>query len=559
MRKEQESIMEYESIKDIKTSQYVMRYIVPFSFGAESEDAYKTACEILIENENWMPQETDTRDGDCFSYMYALYSFGNENAIGSIWNYRIKKASSKAEMYIRYKNNNQELYAKITDCGLFLLKQGIGLLWYEIVFVNHERENITDKTEIDINSIIEFQYLFKEIARSDKNFDLVWIKKRSFKESEIVDYKQVEYEDLIDAKKIKRELKELSSNNGYLKIHQIDAVKITIAECIVERLKDLTEPEQMEKCTIKFYPERRRKDQMLPDKAILYNYAAVKEQDIGLSKQEYLKQMGYYLASGYKQNYKMAAEVEQRMYHPFQNMVWYAQKEGCSVCAYTDETNETFYKDTMKNRVKRDYFLLYMNLLQQSYALLNMAEEITTVVSVNEKDYLCNTPKLMQNLEKIQARIHVFIVKNIYASVSHIGHHNKFYEYVETQMRIKKDVESLRDGLEVLESLHRRNLEKIEKQEREKEEEREKRSADKMENAFAILTIISILIMPKDIWEMIGDLNFDLVHIISIIFCVILFLLVFVSSRDSLKTLFLSLKEEKEDFKKILKNKKNEN
>ena len=137
-----------------------------------------------------------------------------------------------------------------------------------------------------------------------------------------------------------------------------------------------------------------------------------------------------------------------------------------------------------------------------------------------------------KRLEQMEEKINRFLFKNVNASVSHVGHHNYFYSYVEDALKIKEDIVALDEGVEVLEEILRR-----------RDSKKEQDKTDRMQSAFAILTIVSITSLFADWVEMFdnytaqGFIWKDGYTVILTVVCVIA-LIVIVNARHSLMKLF---------------------
>lgn len=540
-----------------KTAEYRLRYIVPFAYNDKKKSqAYEYVCDRLLASGRWVNDELQG-DSDCYKYLreqYVLKRNGkyNINSIGSIWNYQ-KEANAdkrKALVSVKYESEQQTIIAGIVDAGLYLLKNGVGLFWYEAEFKDGKAKN----SEIAMDTLIPFQYEFKELAsRSECKYKLYYEGRKEVRLEEIEHYEMTaggdeeafvcEYKgktyqippsviaQIANTNDIEQiQLKRLPHNDISVFHMQYQIVaKTPLGVWINGMLSDLD-------CNVQYYPEVESKSRncTMPDKAILYQYVVA---DITKDERENL---AYCLTNGYKDSYKVDASTKERMRCAFDNITWYAEKEGCGIYANYTEDNKTFLTENMQQRAMGDYFFLYMNLLQQSYVLLNVSEEIATTISADREAYIVGKPRNGKLLEGIQMKIDIFLVKNMHASVSHIGHHNLFYEYVEERLRIRNDIASMREGLEALEEIHRRQED------------------NKLTIGLAVLSVFGIVSVFKDmketldIFEKIGTygahvwIAFGIALVISVL---VLFVL-----RDSLFKLFVfTASELKNIFRNIRK------
>lgn len=233
----------------------------------------------------------------------------------------------------------------------------------------------------------------------------------------------------------------------------------------------------------------------IPDKAILYNYVAISESAIKESGYEQesknvLETMAYYMALGYNKTYEMDMHVREGMLHPYNNIVEFVKKEGFAECAIFKEKNKNFFINRKFINMRTDYFHMYMNLLQQSYSILNMSKELATSLPTNQESYRAGKKGISKRLEDIETRINLFLIKSVKASVSHVENQNEFYSYVENGLHIREDLDALRDGVGTLEEIQRR-----------RESARQEKRNELMQTAFALLTILGVLELPKTLME----------------------------------------------------------
>ena len=381
------------------------RYIIPFSY----EGNYSDACTKI--NSNWELRKPPDTEQDIYEYVAdSLYSTEkaiseSENDIGSLW---VPKKGSKIRfprlLYIDSVSNEQfKIYSH--EIGLSIFRNGIGFVWYDISLRHMDTSFVTD-TDI----IINFQNKFKELNRK--------------------------------------------SNISRIVLEENDS-SFVLGEWIENTLlADITGK--------RFYPGRIHCSNSgystkVPDKALLYTYyIAFGDMDT----QELLK-LNYRLSSGYDTKYKLLNSIVENCFTPFENVVWKITKEGCGCAVNTDE-KDSFFTRLFVDKVRNDYFILYLLLLYQSYSLLMYAEKIELKMSANPEFYL--NSKDDTKIQRLLAEMNTFTMKSTHASVSHIQHQNDFYEYGMTRLRIREDAESVVAGAESLDEMQ--NL--VEAKEKEK-------------------------------------------------------------------------------------------
>ena len=381
------------------------RYIIPFSY----EGNYSDACTKI--NFNWELRKPPDTEQDIYEYVAdSLYSTEkaiseSENDIGSLW---VPKKGSKIRfprlLYIDSVSNEQfKIYSH--EIGLSIFRNGIGFVWYDISLRHMDTSFVTD-TDI----IINFQNKFKELNRKS-NISRIVLEEN---DSSFVLGEWIENTLLADIKGKRFYPGRIHcSNSGY-------STKV-------------------------------------PDKALLYTYyIAFGDMDT----QELLK-LNYRLSSGYDTKYKLPNSIVENCFTPFENVVWKITKEGCGCAVNTDE-KDSFFTRLFVDKVRNDYFILYLLLLYQSYSLLMYAEKIELKMSANPEFYL--NSKDDTKIQRLLAEMNTFTMKSTHASVSHIQHQNDFYEYGMTRLRIREDAESVVAGAESLDEMQ--NL--VEAKEKEK-------------------------------------------------------------------------------------------
>lgn len=381
------------------------RYIIPFSYEGNYSDA---STKI---NSNWELRKPPDTEQDIYEYVAdSLYSTEkaiseSENDIGSLW---VPKKGSKIRfprlLYIDSVSNEQfKIYSH--EIGLSIFRNGIGFVWYDISLRHMDTSFVTD-TDI----IINFQNKFKELNRKS-NISRIVLEEN---DSSFVLGEWIENTLLADIKGKRFYPGRIHcSNSGY-------STKV-------------------------------------PDKALLYTYyIAFGDMDT----QELLK-LNYRLSSGYDTKYKLPNSIVENCFTPFENVVWKITKEGCGCAVNTDE-KDSFFTRLFVDKVRNDYFILYLLLLYQSYSLLMYAEKIELKMSANPEFYL--NSKDDTKIQRLLAEMNTFTMKSTHASVSHIQHQNDFYEYGMTRLRIREDAESVVAGAESLDEMQ--NL--VEAKEKEK-------------------------------------------------------------------------------------------
>ena len=377
--------------ENLKGNLKLSRYIIPFSY----EGNYTEICGKI--STNWELRTPSDSEQDIYEYVAdSLYSTEktiseSENDIGSLW--VPKKQSSIRFPHLIYKDTSTDIQYKLYshEIGLSIFRNGMGFVWYDISLRNMDTTFVTN-TDV----IINFQNKFKELNRR--------------------------------------------SNTNRIIIEDSNELFV-LGEWIVDTLlSDISNK--------RFYPGRKHCNNneyhnKIPDKALLYTYYIVLD-DI---EQSELVKLNYRISSGYDTKYKLSDALTEKSFIPFDNVVWKITKEGCGCAVNTDE-KDSFFTKLFVDKVRNDYFILYLLLLYQSYSLLMYAEKIELKMSANPEFYL--NSKDNTKIQRLLAEMNTFTMKSTHASVSHIQHQNEFYEYGMTRLRIKEDTESVVAGAESL-------------------------------------------------------------------------------------------------------------
>ncbi len=405
-----------------------MRYVVPFRFDPKQETISNREAILMLDEKTdeyggkWV--QTSVRSGEQDVYEYILDSFDEsgyslESNIGAMYMYKAKDGILPQLTYHHKLNRDtkEELTSydfKIKEAGMFLFGTGIGLLWYEI-----------DAGEkMNSEELIEFNFYFKEL-NLPKTADIFTCRN---------------YTGLILGDWISRILRPME-------------------------------------CKIRFYSSRENINRdndapvFVPDKALLFNYFVFDEADKDKEVRP-LIDYSFYLTKGYKGSYKIPSNAEDKMFKPFDNVFIFVSKEGVGYYVESDKESKKYYTGDKGLFVKimNDYFLIYILILQQSYALLKYAETIGETLTANPEQYLdsglYNTDetakkknedffKLERKVRELTTQVNVFLTKNVRASVSHIQHHNDFYNYAKKQLNVLGETKDLTMGLESLQGLLR--------------------------------------------------------------------------------------------------------
>ena len=482
-----------------------LRYVVPFTYEGE----FDLACEKIekqkystyenkkaVEKSVWDRNVASAKnlEQDLYEYIKNEFLFdSNEEPLkptksGASWKYQkyiTNSKKDKAILKLRYytdviKKDVIELpeYWDVTlsDAGLYLFRNNIGFIWYELSLPS-------DKT-ITSTDIKDFQYEIRELNRGTK----LW--------------NQTEDKECIEPFVLGMWV---MSTLDLLKPSYFAQRKAHFKNLIKENLKLVAKVENASVNT----EERNLPDwDYAPDKALLFGFYNFSKDTMTKLKKSHMEELAYHLANGYKDSYQYSGNDGTNMKRPNANVIWNATQEGVSYLCFTDESNKSAFGN-IKTKYKTDYFSLYIKTLYQSYSLLQFAERIQNEIRIdNENHYIENAD---DKIYQLYGAINLFLTKNMATSVSHIHNQSEFYIYLKERLRIHEDVKSITAGLNAMDALQRErrkvqdreNERELIAKESEREEEQKRRDAN-IQAGVGLFAVLGIGSAALDMYEYVG-------------------------------------------------------
>lgn len=542
----------------------IFRYVVPFRFNRNYEECIKKISEremslypslIKIKNieKTWELVDVGNDESDLYDYIKNEFVFDeeldNDNKIG----FEFKSISEMPKLYWFDKDF---IEFKLKNFGLYLFRNGLGFIWYEV-----DLSNLYN----DIDSIIKFQNKFRELNHNPGTGGVgLWAK--ADEEDKCITYKKgkenlklvpVSMGDwvnsiLVDTFGSKVEYVASRKNNFYSssitkRISALDKMstkyEYTIEEaCVESDVIDNKGNKKIDSLTKAEVLQRKEGDYAyVPDKAVLFTYicteAKDKLEDTYIDEDK--RQVAYHLTNGYKESYIYSPKIGESIYQPFGNVTWFATSEGASMISWPyDNPNDKsdphnnleFFKGTFPKKVEGDYFHIFIKILYQSYSLLLFSEEVQDNLSAirdvysEVHDNKANKEEIERNREeinKLSININLFLTKNVTSSISHIDHQNVFYNYVLKALRVDEESESVLTGLTALnEFVAKQNEEDLKKYQEEDEKKDAKTSA--IIGFLAVFEALSAISDWEEIYEegfkvIIHDVGTVLITIIAIV------------------------------------------
>ena len=408
------------------------------------------------------------------------------------------------------------LKLEITNLGLLLFRNGLGMIWYELE---------PDTEKLESRQLVRMQNLIKELNRANAAY--LWRCGRGNPQECSVVYGETgrgasQYAVPFSLARW------LADRTGFLPKKYLVERKSSwpsLTKTYEKLLKNCRLP------VVGFEPGQlagEQFDDAAPDKAVLFTYctfiqkapadAVPQEDDVSAVPEQVPSgeryRLAYNLTNGYTDSYDCSPDNHKEMRQPFVDAIWYATSEGAGYYKWPNDSNRSTFENVIRTKASTDYFSMFVKALSQSYTLMLLAKQIhdeipaTGIEEMNDADY----EKIGRKYEEVNQ----FLTKSIVTSVSHIHHQSDFYIYLKKQLRIDEDARSVSTGLEALDALqkekrHRMALEKR-KEEQEDEKRRdneEKRRDNNLQEVMGIFSLLAIASAFVDCFDFIAKFSGD--------------------------------------------------
>ena len=404
----------------------MLRYYVPFSFKCYTANHYRVTCDEC--KQSFGAQSTPVKpDNDFYDNINRLYMPDNNSAIGAYFD-------SSAIDLPHLISDDKKYSVKITKAGLFINKNGVGILWYEI---DPCKELLHDE-----KLLIAFQNDFKELSRPKPKFN--WLQ-HTTKKVELDYVHQGKTEVLFNRSKISDFIKQ---NNLSFDPENVNKIVLNPQQKAMLFYSEYTEFQMGTWIydilhfidRIHFMPERIKKKNRIntPDKAIICNCVAYESDN----REEALDFI-FLMTRGYTTNYQRKDDFENDLYVPFKNIDWYAAQEGMGQYIHlTDPAKDAFFYDLAFYRMTNYCYLLAI-VLQQYYSLLNYSKKIADLA--DDKEYI--SKEAYEQMLFVTDNMNEFFLRNTFPQISHISHQNGVYQYLREMYRIGDFFDQVSNGL----------------------------------------------------------------------------------------------------------------
>ena len=478
-----------EKSKQIKA--LCLRYVIPFNYQLSFEEAVdlvrhqETTLQIRDKEDKtkriekrqrlWTEHraDMDTSESDLFDYIREEFLFGAasdpvpEKKGGLSWlHWQSGLLGGTGEKILNLQYFEKPLTAKdeqlpasvklsVTNMGLTLFRNRFGMLWYEIEL---------PVKKLNSDQLLLFQNRFKELNHTFSQ-GCFWEECKAEPDYGIViggkDAHKRYIAPILMGRWVRAQMAFLGDVNYFAQRRSAYASLViqdmTAAGGLKNEKKELPE---MEKDQLRQMLEA--EPAFVPDKPLLFSYCLLADGEDGSSGREDIATFAFRFANGYMPAYLYSPEVAGQMRQPFENAFWYASQEGAAYCALVRPENEQTFNSTILQKVRTDYFTLYLKSLYQSFSLLIYARRIQKEIPAEIRDRRADA--FTEPVTKLLGEISLFLTRSMATSVSHIHHQSDFYVYLKQRLRVKEDVESVTAGMNALEVLMREQAEEAEKQ-----------------------------------------------------------------------------------------------
>lgn len=204
--------------------------------------------------------------------------------------------------------------------------------------------------------------------------------------------------------------------------------------------------------------------------------------------------------------------------HPFKNIYWGFSSQGIGNVNYCLEGQQEDFIKNFNQRVRREYLLMVLILLNQQFTLMDFCIDYT--VLFNDKSSFDD-----KSVIEHTNRLYMFKVQNTYTVVSHLEHYRKFYKKLYEKLNIDdilKEVESKQDAIYA----------RYENEKRKQKERKEKKQNIWM-SVFSVILSASFL---ETLYSIFSEKNWSIIFITFGLYTIaIVFMMIFLFKTNNKK------------------------
>lgn len=526
----------------------VLRYIVPFSY-SQNGMTYEDAKQKILTTKEWIIGKrkdlVPSKEEDLYDHVYDSLIDDEKSSLydTNIGMFFIQKNPTQQTLIYSFFDDGEKNYVfSISDVNIFIFKTGIGFYVYEASLPQNENLEEGYVKSLSIEQLILFQNRFKELnvvrgyfgkrensycfypEGHDEHEFYTLGREIALKLNHIfgdVFYYPPRVNSIFKYKKLyelREQKKELQQNKKKINKKKFER-KEGFWENITTSDADKLSNEELSDIFI------------VPDKALLYSYVVMNtsdnisnenEKEIAIS--QFCKDL-YYLTRGYKPSYRVsenAADERQQMFRRHENDFWDASLEGVGdfVLVYDNlfETNpdkneidktrqktSLFFDKVRPSEMRGDYFILYILLLYQHYSVVYFSKKISESIPMQKKVFLNETADndiIYDELRDLKLDVNMFFANCMFESVGQITDMCTIYSFIEGKMHVKKNMESLQQGINDLDAL--------------REEIQNKQKAEKDSRIGKVLTTISVLAIISIIFDTIQFIDWIITNVVPL-------------------------------------------
>lgn len=190
-------------------------------------------------------------------------------------------------------------------------------------------------------------------------------------------------------------------------------------------------------------------------KPLVYSYVLLSE------KPDNMSELLFHLAKNYKDSYKFSGDAAVATLHPFDNAYWACSVNGAVnvSCLTGDATTDSFFTHDFVSKMHDTYFLLFINVTHQRYALEGMLGKMGQLDSiVSDFDIM---QAQLKKAEAYEAEAHNLKFRVFFNHPSTIQHINDYYDTLKRVLAVNALYDSFSTDLANLQNICRKYVDRI--------------------------------------------------------------------------------------------------